>query len=136
MTSVLADTPSQYRTRRIPAPPARSRTHPHDLARLLPAKGDPDYLWVLCEMVRADLELTWSEGRPRRLGDYRSDFPELFLDVPVLRAIASEEFQIREAHGDRPDPAEYARDYGVTLFDRDRRIQKLSDTIAGPVRVL
>jgi eukaryotic-like serine/threonine-protein kinase len=136
MPSTVAESPTQPRTRRAATPPPRPRAGPHDLARLLPAKGDPDYLWVLCEMVRADLELTWSEGRPRRLGDYRTDFPELFQDIPVLRAIASEEYQIREAHGDRPDPGEYAREYGVTLFARERCTPRLSDTIAGPVRVI
>src|SRR5579862_3440707 len=108
MPTLMANSPPLARIRMTALPTVLPRTGPHDLARLLPAKGDPDYLWVLCEMVRADLEINWSEGRQRRLGDYRNDFPELFQDAPVLRAIACEEYHIREAYGDRPDPQEYA----------------------------
>src|SRR5207248_2863151 len=55
-------------------------------------------------------------------------------DAPVLRAIASEEFHIRETHGDHPDAAEYAREYGLSLFDR--KSNPLTDTIAGKIKVL
>ena len=48
-----------------------------------PPRSDPDYLAVLTELVRADLEHHWTSGTPLRLDAYRSHFPDLFADYPV-----------------------------------------------------
>lgn len=137
MPALLDLPPSVSRSRRSTIVPNFPRlAGPHDLARLLPAKGDPDYLWVLCEMVRADLEMTWTEGKPRRLREYKRDFPELFQDGPILRAIANEEYHIRESHGDHPNAEEYAREFGIALFDDPPSPSGEYATVEGKVKVV
>lgn len=75
--------------------------------------GHPERLAVLCELVRVDLEYRWGRGEHRRLDHYRGRFPELFADPALVRAVAFEEFRLRDQAGHSPDPAEYRDRYGL-----------------------
>ncbi len=86
-----------------------------DLADFLPDPDHPLYSEVLRELVRVDLELSWEQGRPRPLEDYRRRFPELFADRAGLGAVAFEEYRLRRGAGENPSPAEYERLYGVSV---------------------
>lgn len=70
-----------------------------DLARFLPPPAHPDYLGILCELVRIDLEAGWSAGNPKRLAEYRAQFPELFARRDLADAVAFEERRLRARHG-------------------------------------
>jgi hypothetical protein len=49
-----------------------------DLGEFLPLRDHPQYLAILCELIRVDLEYSWQDGRPHQLAHYRDRFPELF----------------------------------------------------------
>ena len=87
---------ANYRSQLRHAYGAESVRGPQALAAFLPARTDPDYLWVLTELVRMDLEQQWSVGNHVRLDDYRKNYPELFEDNTVTRALVVEEFQLRQ----------------------------------------
>src|SRR6516165_10680712 len=77
-----------------------------DLAAFLPQTNHPLYGVVLCELVRLDLEYGWERGRPRRLEEYQSLFPQLFCDREALPEITYEEYRLRQQAGENPSPAE------------------------------
>src|SRR5262249_26505039 len=92
---------------------ARALGDPADLAVFLPAPDLPEYLAILCELVRVDLEYSWQDGRPHRLDHYRGRFPELFQDRRWVQEIAFEEFRLRRQAGEDPSPLEYRRRFGA-----------------------
>ena len=96
---------------------ARSQGALADLAAFLPPREHPEYLAILCELVRVDLEYSWKEGRPNRLDDYRERFPELFEDRRWVQEIAFEEFRLRRQAGEDPSPLEYRRRFSADTLD-------------------
>lgn len=86
-----------------------------DFSPFLPPRDQAIAETVLKEIIRVDMEFGWTEGHPTRLSEYRSRRPELFSDPDTLAEIAFEEFRLRRQTGDRTDPAEYERDFGVDL---------------------
>jgi serine/threonine protein kinase/tetratricopeptide (TPR) repeat protein len=83
------------------------------LSALLPPSSDPDYLWVLSDLVCDDLSLNWAHGNPRTLNDYCDSFPELFRNPSALRPVVDREYQLRKAAGANPDPREYESRFGI-----------------------
>jgi serine/threonine protein kinase/Tfp pilus assembly protein PilF len=69
------------------------------------------------ELVRVDLELAMGRGRPRRLESYRNEFPELFRDSDALRAVAFEEYRLRQQTGEAVGPDEYFRRFEIHDID-------------------
>src|SRR5579859_4998142 len=65
----------------------------------LPTPNHPDYLHIICELVRLDLEYGWHHHRPKDLRHYQEFFPILFCDADCLRSIAYEEFRQRRRAG-------------------------------------
>lgn len=84
-----------------------------DVACFLPEPGHPLYLEVLRELVRVDLEYSWRQGRPKRLEEYQTQFPELFRHPPSLQEITFEEYRLRQQAGENPALAEYQQRFGV-----------------------
>jgi serine/threonine protein kinase/Tfp pilus assembly protein PilF len=111
---------------------ARSRGETVDLARFLPPCAHPQYLAILCELVRVDLEYSWQDGRPNRLDHYRNQFPELFGDQRRVQEIAFEEFRLRRQAGEDPSPLEYRRRYGADTLDWP---SSFLDSLEGEVEV-
>jgi serine/threonine protein kinase/regulator of sirC expression with transglutaminase-like and TPR domain len=96
---------------------ARSLGDPADLTVFLPPRDHPEYLAILCELVRVDLEYSWQDGRPNRLDHYRGRFPELFQERRWVQEIAFEEFRLRRSAGEDPSPLEYRRRFGADTLD-------------------
>src|SRR5262249_47685704 len=96
---------------------ARARGGRVDLEGFLPDAGHPEYLAILCELIRVDLEYSWQDGRPNRLDHYRERFPELFGDSRWVQEIAFEEFRLRRQAGEDPSPLEYRRRFGAHTLD-------------------
>ncbi|MCI0457241.1 MAG: protein kinase [Gemmataceae bacterium] len=113
MTSPTA--PSQFDGFVAAFEAACARDGQADLADFLPGRTHPLYANVLRELVRVDLELRWERREPRALADYRARFPELFADRSVLGAIAFEEYRLRRAAGQDPNPLEYEAELGVSV---------------------
>ncbi len=68
---------------------------PPPLARFLPPADRPDYLSVLTELVRIDLEFRADRGEPPRPDRYRAEFPALFADPARAREVAFEADRLR-----------------------------------------
>src|SRR6266852_1699924 len=73
-----------------------------ELSAFLPDPAHHHYLAVLRELVRADLEYHWRQGRPRRAQDYLAEFPVLRDDPTGLGGVAFEEYRQRQRAGERP----------------------------------
>jgi serine/threonine protein kinase/Flp pilus assembly protein TadD len=86
-----------------------------DPVAFLPPPDHPLYSAVLRELLRVDLEFAWSRGERRRVEHYRDRFPELFDDPEAVRDLAGEEYRLRKAAGERPDPREYRDRLGADL---------------------
>jgi serine/threonine protein kinase/Flp pilus assembly protein TadD len=84
-----------------------------ELRQYLPAVTHPNYLAVLRELVRVDLEYGWDCGRPTRVEEYLAAFPELQTDLSSLTAISFEEYRLRRRAGQQPSLAEYRDRFGV-----------------------
>ncbi len=95
---------------------AAARVRDADLADFLPPATHPKYHDVLLELVRADLEFRWERGECPRAEDYRRRFPALFARPEWVRQVAAEEFRLRRAAGDTPDPIEYRDRLNVDLL--------------------
>jgi serine/threonine protein kinase/tetratricopeptide (TPR) repeat protein len=90
---------------------------PADLSVFLPPSDHPEYLAILCELIRVDLEYSWQDGSPNRIDYYRARFPELFQDRRCVQEIAFEEFRLRRQAGEDPSPLEYRRRFGADTLD-------------------
>jgi serine/threonine protein kinase/Tfp pilus assembly protein PilF len=115
----------------------RARRDDAEIRDYLPAREHADYLSVLRELVRVDLEYAWERGQARRPEDYFAQFPELQADRQSVQEIGFEDYRLRRQAGENPCPAEYrqrfgvdTRDWPVELPDSDRRSEAAQG--AGP----
>ncbi len=72
-----------------------------DLSDFLPDRSAPEYLPILLELVRVDLENSWRFGRCRKTEDYCLDFPDVFQHETFRSQVAYEEYRVR-LHTDAP----------------------------------
>ena len=68
---------------------------PPPLARFLPPADRPDFLAVLTELVRIDLEFRADRGEPPAVDRYRAAYPALFADPARAREVAFEADRLR-----------------------------------------
>jgi serine/threonine protein kinase/tetratricopeptide (TPR) repeat protein len=92
---------------------ARAKDSAAELAEFLPALEHPQYLSVLRELIRIELECGWQAGNPKPLESYREKFAALFHDPAHLEAVAFEEYRQRCQAGEQPSAAEYRQRYAV-----------------------
>ena len=95
----------------------RARDGRGDLDPFLPDPDHPEYLAILCELIRVDLEYSWQDGRRNRLDHYRGRFPELFRERQWVQEIAFEELRLRRQAGEDTSPLEYRRRFGADTLD-------------------
>ena len=106
---------------------------PVSIRDFLPARDDPRFLSALAELVRVEMEYGWNDGSPRRLTDYRADYPELFADRAVLAGVAFEAFRLRRQAGEAVTREEYALQLGVDTSnwpEEPGSVQELSNRLA------
>jgi serine/threonine protein kinase/Flp pilus assembly protein TadD len=85
-----------------------------DLAEFLPEPGDPSRALVLLELAKVEMVDRWQSGRPRTVGDYLREFPE--LEEAGLDELALVEYQLRLESGEQ-----------VSLDDLQRRFRTETD---------
>src|SRR5947209_5773432 len=86
-----------------------------DPSVFLPEPDAPHYRQVLCELLRCDLELHWSSGRPSSLEDYRDAYPTLSDDPRQFAELAFEEYRQKVRAGLDAHPQQYAEKYGIDV---------------------
>ncbi len=96
---------------------AHQRDGRANLTSYLPPSSHPHYLSVLRELVCVDLDYGWDRGEPTPLDDYRRQFPALFADPAVARAVVWEDYRQRRQAGQVPDGEDYRRRFGVNPVD-------------------
>ena len=96
---------------------AQERDGRAELSEFVPPADHPEYLTILCELVRVDLEYGWRRGRPSPLETYQERFPDLFRDAGRAQEITYEESRLRQQAEDpgssarsrtRPEPGDGA----------------------------
>jgi eukaryotic-like serine/threonine-protein kinase len=83
----------------------------------LPSHDHPLFYRVLREMIRIELEDSWSHDKAIPLEHYRHEFPDLFKDLDGLGDLAFEEYRLRKQAGEPVTPADYERRYGIDASD-------------------
>jgi serine/threonine protein kinase/tetratricopeptide (TPR) repeat protein len=96
---------------------AQARDGHAEVADFLPSPEHPEYLAVLCELIRVDLEYSWQRGRPKRLEQYQGAYPDLFRDRQRVREIVFEECRLRRQAGEDPSPLDYRQRFGMEALD-------------------
>ncbi|QDS97669.1 serine/threonine-protein kinase [Adhaeretor mobilis] len=89
-----------------------------DFRDFLPHAESPEFVGVATELVRVDMEYSWSgTSEPlqtgRRLAHYQHLLPKLFSNQSALSDVAFEEYRLRVHTGDDVSPAFYQREFGV-----------------------
>lgn len=84
-----------------------------DFAEFLPTTTSALYPLALRELVRVDMELSWSADQPRFVDDYLKRFPILRTDEEGLGEICFEEFRLRQIAGEHPDASVYRQRFQV-----------------------
>ena len=88
-----------------------------DFREFLPPTKSPLYLATLLELVRIDLEFSWTRNSPKRISEYLSRFPALLENAAVLSAIAFEEYRQRRISGEAVTAGEYQLLYAIDTSD-------------------
>lgn len=99
----------------------RSGSRP-DLASFLPSPTDSCYLATLEELIAIDLEMAWKQhgaavtatsgdiaGPPPLLERYAASHQVLSQHPEIMTRLATDEYRVRFACGDRPEREEYGR---------------------------
>jgi serine/threonine protein kinase/tetratricopeptide (TPR) repeat protein len=88
-----------------------------DFAPFLPEAEHPLYLPLLGELIRIDLEHSWTGGRGKRVAQYVSHYPAVLAQPILLRAVAFEEYRQRRWAGQAARPTEYHASFGLDTSD-------------------
>jgi eukaryotic-like serine/threonine-protein kinase len=74
---------------------AQARDGYADIEAFVPSTEHPEYLEILCELVRVDLEYAWRRGEPCPVEAYQERFPGLFQDRRLSQEIRFEEMRLK-----------------------------------------
>lgn len=96
-----------------------------DFHDFLPPRYHRLYARMRRELLAADLELAWQEGKRRLLLDYLGAFPDLLDDRAAIETLAFAEYRNRRFAGEEPALAEYEWHYGITTADWPERLARL-----------
>ncbi len=84
-----------------------------DIEDYLPDPAAANYLEILTELVRSDMEFRAERGRTRQSENYFSRFPILFASEGAKKAVVYEEYRLRNAQGESVSAAALSEKYGV-----------------------
>ena len=90
-----------------------SATQREDLADFLPSSRHPQYLDILCEIVRIDLEFHWRRRPAATARRLSREVPGTFCKSANLEAVCFEEYRLRRLAGETVSPREYEMRYCV-----------------------
>ncbi|MCY2964121.1 MAG: hypothetical protein NT069_10840, partial [Planctomycetota bacterium] len=94
---------------------ARAKRGDVSLAEFLPPTDHPLYLDIAAELIRVDLEHSWTIRNPKPLTWYRERWPAVFDDPDALAGVAYEEYRLRAEAGEAVLPKDYQNSYGVDV---------------------
>jgi serine/threonine protein kinase/Flp pilus assembly protein TadD len=98
---------------------ARHRDGRADLRDHLPPAGHPDYLRILAELIRVEIEYAWGEGKRPQAADYLATFPELSNRPDLVGDLAYEEYRQRLEVGEVPELEDFQVRYGIDTSEWD-----------------
>lgn len=87
------------------------------LGDYVPNRQHPDYLAIVSELIRADLEFSRQRGHVKSLDEYQDEYRYVFEDPVSRQNLAFEDYRLRCQAGEVPSPADYARQYRVLTDD-------------------
>ncbi|MFO0957414.1 MAG: protein kinase [Isosphaeraceae bacterium] len=88
---------------------------PVDFSAFLPPRDHPQFLSLLCELIRVDLEYGWRQSRPTPLEEYRRLYPELFEHEGYVGEVAFEEYRLRRQAGESATPDDYRERFRIDV---------------------
>jgi serine/threonine protein kinase/Flp pilus assembly protein TadD len=100
---------------------------PVELDQFLPSAGDPRRLSVLVELIRIDLEMGWTVGKPIPLSDYQARYPGAFEDRSTRQDLAFEEYRQRIQAGRFVHALEYSERFDISVSDWPQADDVLAD---------
>lgn len=86
-----------------------------DLNEYLPDPAASNFMAVLCELVRVDLELRWNRGEKPLVEHYLEQFPNAAWSKRQITGIAFEEYRLRHQHEQPASPGEFSDRLGVNV---------------------
>jgi serine/threonine protein kinase/lipoprotein NlpI len=92
---------------------ARSSDPTTELRDFAPEPAHPQYLEIMVELIRADLEFSFQDQRPRPLRHYLDRFPVVLKDRAALTQVAFEEYRLSFNAGLARTPTDYAKQYRI-----------------------
>ena len=86
-----------------------------ELRDFLPDRATPGYAYVLCELVRTEIDTLWGTAESQSVEHYLQHFPELLNAPDALSQVCFEEFRQRRLSGQPVAAAEYHDRYGIDI---------------------
>ena len=108
---------------------ASSNGDPVALRDFLPPEASDQYLTLLTELIRVDMDLAYARGQRKTVEDYRRDYPSVFAKPEALERIAFEEYRLRQHAGEQVSPAEYGDRLDVATDHWSRLAVGAADTL-------
>lgn len=84
-----------------------------NLFDFLPEEDNPFHYEVAAELIRIDMEHSWSRGENKRLDSYQALLPKVFDSKQVLGDVAYEEYRLRAQAGEQVSAEQYHHQYGI-----------------------
>src|SRR5262245_24875333 len=109
---------------------ARKQGTVDDWDSLLPPESERLHLPTLEEFVKIDMEMAWRSGMKPTIDSYVPKYPEL---EPVSVGLVVEEYRVRVANGDDPNPNEYLARFPVQFTEFVEKIKKLPPPPSAPI---
>ena len=101
---------------------ARAQSAHASIGEFVPDLDDPEYIDIVVELARVDLEFSLRERKPRDLSAYQAAFPGVFVRPDAIERLAFEEYRLtwNGGAGEGRTPAEYSEEYGIDTSDWPR----------------
>ncbi len=84
-----------------------------NVSDFLPSRDHPAYGQIVLELLRVDLEYSWTRGIKKKIDEYKTEFANLLDDPAALRQLAFEEYRLRWQAGEAVEHDEYARRFAI-----------------------
>ncbi len=99
-----------------------------DVADYFPAPNHPQFEALALELLRVDMEYSWTDGKRSLLRAYCQRFPTLLSSADRLGTLAFEEYRLRRDAGETVDRWEYAKEFGADVAQWPELSQEVEST--------